>query len=347
MPGPERLAGEGILMGAIPIVSSRWNGASYVDFPGILKVDHQNQSDIEYKVKYAIENYHKLITDENNIVFYSYIKSMWKRITDTADVVFASSRIHFVVFVRNLEDEHKATLQCLALLYLFPLASIDVYVIDIYWFMRHHYKFYTILKNAGYIRYDPHNPTENKYMSDNNNLGRSFVNIRQFTSMDDILDSLSSYQNIPWKPLIVFMPVGVLFSDPYSLLQSIHQLDINAPGVLEADDFGLTLTLNSCTKKVGNPIMVLVQPSVSFDNVKHIIYSIANEPYSDDDQVCNNDFTILGRTNNSSFTTVCRLYHKSSNDFTSIHNEFVSGVTKSPSWHSLMYSLDHSESIIC
>ena len=38
LPGPERLAGEGLLMGAIPIVSNRWNGASRVDFPHIRKV---------------------------------------------------------------------------------------------------------------------------------------------------------------------------------------------------------------------------------------------------------------------------------------------------------------------
>jgi hypothetical protein len=41
MPGPERLAGEGILLGAIPIVSNRWNGASKVDFPKIMKVFHR------------------------------------------------------------------------------------------------------------------------------------------------------------------------------------------------------------------------------------------------------------------------------------------------------------------
>lgn len=38
LPGPERLAGEGILMGAIPIISNRWNGISEVDFPSIHKV---------------------------------------------------------------------------------------------------------------------------------------------------------------------------------------------------------------------------------------------------------------------------------------------------------------------
>jgi hypothetical protein len=38
LPGPERLAGEGMLMGAIPIISNRWNGISEVDFPSIRKV---------------------------------------------------------------------------------------------------------------------------------------------------------------------------------------------------------------------------------------------------------------------------------------------------------------------
>ena len=34
MPGPERLAGEAVLVGAVPVISSRWNGASPVDFQG-------------------------------------------------------------------------------------------------------------------------------------------------------------------------------------------------------------------------------------------------------------------------------------------------------------------------
>ncbi len=34
MPGPERISGEALLFGCIPVVSERWNGASRVDFPG-------------------------------------------------------------------------------------------------------------------------------------------------------------------------------------------------------------------------------------------------------------------------------------------------------------------------
>jgi len=348
MPGPERLAGEGILMGAVPIISSRWNGASYVDFPGILKVDHQNQSDIESKLNFVIDNYQKLTTDENYLVFYSYIKSMWQRITNTADVVFSSSRIHFVLFAHNLIEEHKASLQCLALLHLFPLASIDLFVTDRFWFMRHHYKFYTILKNAGYIRYDPHNPVENKYMVDNNYLGLSFVNILQFSSdkLDDTLIKLFTYQDIPWKPLIVFIPNGLVFTDPYSLLHSINHLD-NKSGVLsEVDDDSGLLAWNSCSSQTRKKAL-LVQPSASIDSVKHIIYSIVGEPSTVDNQVCHDSKTITFK-NSSRFTTICSLYHTSSSDFISIHTDFVFGVTKTPSWYSLIYTLDHIESMnIC
>jgi hypothetical protein len=38
MPGPERLVSEAGLMGALGIVSSRWNGASESDFPYVRKV---------------------------------------------------------------------------------------------------------------------------------------------------------------------------------------------------------------------------------------------------------------------------------------------------------------------
>ena len=41
MPGPERLSGECALSGGVAIVSNRWNGASAVDFPGLIRVDHQ------------------------------------------------------------------------------------------------------------------------------------------------------------------------------------------------------------------------------------------------------------------------------------------------------------------
>jgi hypothetical protein len=52
MPGPERLSGEGVLSGAVPLVSHRWNGASLVDFPGLARVDHQNGTEVAVRPRY-------------------------------------------------------------------------------------------------------------------------------------------------------------------------------------------------------------------------------------------------------------------------------------------------------
>jgi len=345
MPGPERLAGEGILMAAIPIVSKRWNGASFVDFPGVIKVDHQNQSDIEIKIKYVADNYQSLITDENNLEFFSYIKSMWHRVTDTVDVVFGSSRIHFVIFAKNLEDEQKASLQCLALLYLFPLATIDLFVTDIYWFTRHHYKFYTILKKSGYIRFDPHNPIDNKYMSENLNHGLSFVNIRQYSSegMEDIIDKLSTYQNIPWKPSIVFIPIGIIFHNPYILLHTIQNMDeFSSRFLIESDNNNNNDDDDLCKKYQSYNKLLIIQRSASFnDTIKNIIISIAI------DHVCV-ESGFQKYFINSSFTNVCDLYHISNSDFMNINTTtFVMGVVKSTNWHDLIYTLDNSELNLC
>ena len=49
----------------------------------------------------------------------------------TTDVLFASSHVHFILHASTLAQEHLANFQMLALLYLFPLASVDLYVPDV------------------------------------------------------------------------------------------------------------------------------------------------------------------------------------------------------------------------
>ena len=63
--------------------------------------------------------------------FFAYIMSMWRRVHHTTDVLFASSHLHFVLHASTLAQEHVANFQMLALLYLFPLASVDLYVPDV------------------------------------------------------------------------------------------------------------------------------------------------------------------------------------------------------------------------
>jgi hypothetical protein len=93
MPGPERLSGEGVLSGAVPVISSRWNGASDVDFPGIQRVDHQNSSQISEVLADIATNYEQKLQEHGNGRFFSYILSMWRRIHHTADVFFGTLNI--------------------------------------------------------------------------------------------------------------------------------------------------------------------------------------------------------------------------------------------------------------
>ena len=190
MPGPERLAGEGVLVGAIPIISSRWNGASRVDFPGIRRVDHQNATDIYEVLKYVTGNYERELENLGNAKFFGYISSMWRRIHYTADAVFGSSHLHFVLRARTFEEEVKSNLQILALLYVFPLASIDLYVPDVKWYIRHHYRFYSMLQNSGYVRVDPIDPAEWSSWQ-NVKGGYSYVTLRSDTGIVQKLNSLS------------------------------------------------------------------------------------------------------------------------------------------------------------
>ena len=73
-----------------------------------------------------------------------------------------SSFLHFILIAKTLEEETLLTFHILTLLYLFPLArlnysflnlflnvryfSVDIYVSDVGWFIRHHYRFYTSIK---------------------------------------------------------------------------------------------------------------------------------------------------------------------------------------------------------
>ena len=163
MPGPERLASEAVLMGAIPIVSNRWNGASSVDFPGVLRVDPQNSTSLTDTIARALRDYESLVADPaTQGRFFAYVLSQWERHKQTARILAASGGLHFVLVAqRGVEEERAAVLRLFALLYLYPLASVDVYVVDTFWFVRHHYLAVALLKRAGYLRKDIADPREN------------------------------------------------------------------------------------------------------------------------------------------------------------------------------------------
>jgi hypothetical protein len=73
-------------------------------------------------------------------------------------VCTGSSNTHFLLSAHTLVQEHRATFVILSILYLYPLASVTLFVDDVLWFARHHYAFYSMLLEAGYIRVDPFEP---------------------------------------------------------------------------------------------------------------------------------------------------------------------------------------------
>ncbi len=91
LPGPERISSEGILMGAIPLLSDRWAGSSDYDFPvsrKINKVDHLNETAVYEKLQYIADNYENELSQSlHNSIFFSYILSLFRRSHNTADVI--------------------------------------------------------------------------------------------------------------------------------------------------------------------------------------------------------------------------------------------------------------------
>lgn len=171
MPGAERLSGEGVLLGAVPIVASRWNGGSDIDFPGVLRVEALNGTAITEMIAYALDNYDEILHEERHAQFYAYIMSLGERLENTIDVLATSSTLKFVMKANDLQEETMACLLATTILYLFPLASVDIYVADVRWFNIHHYTFLTVMHGGGAMR------DTNRENRINNSNGISLVKI--------------------------------------------------------------------------------------------------------------------------------------------------------------------------
>lgn len=145
-----------------------------------------------------------------------------------------------IVGATRVEAEVACNLQLLALLFLFPMASVDLYVQDEVWYYRHHYSFVSLLRNAGYIRYDPMDPTEfydfsAKFGAEEaptrnyTDQRQAFVRIRSLTTLASHLQYAAEPANDalllrdsslcpPWEPLLVVLAPRTVFANPFSLL---------------------------------------------------------------------------------------------------------------------------------
>lgn len=213
-------------------------------------MDHQNASEIAETILDVITNYEFIIQSQYNSahspsVFLSYITSMWRRSHFTLDVFAGSSLLHFILAPSTLEQEMIVNFQVLAILYLFPLASIDIYVVDPLWYIRHHYKFYSMLKTAGHIRHDPLDSFD---IPDGEVRSRSYVRIRSIDYLASVTNNnltnvnrLLAYNKgnfgvtvadidnfLPsWKPVSVYLQPGVIFSSPDILFSLVSKLTVD------------------------------------------------------------------------------------------------------------------------
>jgi hypothetical protein len=260
MPGPERLSTECILFGCIPVISSRWTGASRVDYPGVRRVDHHNASDIEAALAHVAAHYETELRVEGNAVFFQYALSMWGKIHGTADVVLGSAYLHFILHARTLPEEYMVVFQLLSLLYLFPLCSVDIYVTDVLWFARHHYAFMDLLQQAGYVRHDPLHPDQYTEWRKDPLQTYSYVRLKYLHVLDAFLGDLqggeesaghtpeveiaragsavpageareviqdASLLSPAWRAVVIVLPVGVTFADAPALLRRISYVPVD------------------------------------------------------------------------------------------------------------------------
>jgi len=272
---------EGILFGAIPIISNRWVGSSGVDYTGVRRVDAQNGSHISEVLDLVARNYEAELQSVHNAAFFHQTMRMWDRMLRSTDVVIGSSHLHFVLYARSLDEEDKLLLQVLALLYLYPLSSVDVYVVDVTWFVRQHYGLFKTLQRAGYIRYDPLHPDEYLKWIKQQQQGtqRSFIQLKPISAIIDQKEQstdddpqtsvlLRDSPLIPaWSPLLVLLRPDLVFCDWRFLLEQLRGLRNDEVRILTSRGYGeSTVDVQPCVLSVlaapnsdGSRVMVLLK----------------------------------------------------------------------------------------
>ena len=112
----------------------------------------------------------------------------------------------------------------MAIFYLFPLASIDLYVEDPLWFRRHHYPFLNILKEGGLVREDPFVPRRS---TPTDSVGFSFLRILSHTDATAALSLEGWFHLVPqWvcTPVLLSVKEGVasVFANADILLSHVR-----------------------------------------------------------------------------------------------------------------------------
>jgi len=216
LPGPDSLATQAVLWGAVPVLSNRWNGASVVDFPGAVQADAQSADSIGGAIAHALANYEALIDGDEMAAAFAHAVSMWDRHHQTTHILASSASLHFVLVARDMSEETAAVLQAFAVIYLFPLASIDLFVSDVKMFFRHHSTALLLLKKAGYLEEEGEKEG-----------GGAFVRIKSLS----LLQTCDSPLAPSWARSIVALsaPADTALVEPSFLLELVEAVEAAQP----------------------------------------------------------------------------------------------------------------------
>eukprot|EP01034_Spumella_vulgaris_P026529 gene26529-33122_t len=355
MPGVERISGEAILFGCIPVVSERWNGASRVDFPGIHRVDPFNGTQITQTLEHIALHYEEELQARHNAEFLGNSLSLGKKLIHTADVVFGSSRVHFILTADTLSKEHMLTFQVLALLYVYPLCSIDIYVHDVVWFIRHHYLFHDILKSGGYVRIDPLHPTDFSAWRRPSG-GQAFVNVRHVKLLRrELSDMMSSQQvtatttladntHIPllipsWKPLLVVLRPNVVFRNADVLFEWMNGMErdsVRSVSKSRGEVCDIVRNGSSCVLN-GSSQALLVSPHAVLTS--HVISEFLDSVSGEDDSQTYGALSLEGK----GVMSVCELFQLRSDDQTTERHDVIDGIVRSIPWNTLRLHAEQLE----
>ena len=191
-------------------------------------MDHINVSALQHLIIHTLENYSDEIHQPHTHAFYTYILSLSSRLEYTLDITIGTLSIHYIIYTHTLTEENTAILQILSLLYIHPLCTITIYVEDTMWFIRHHYMFYTILVNTGYIHYDimdPDSPSPHNYDPKSTSHTRSYVYIRsRYTTTEALISGFRAVRGHNSDPDIADTDCIVAVDEVYNLLFPSHTL---------------------------------------------------------------------------------------------------------------------------
>jgi hypothetical protein len=242
------------------------------------------------------------------------------------------------------------TFQILALLYLYPFArfasvisylssslinvlSIDLYVHDVKWFIRHHYFFFSILKTAGYIRRDLFDPNESIFKTDLHST-HSYLRIRHLSHLTHLSQSfvpvsmsltpLSGDLLPSWGfGILCVLPSFIVPSNPVILLNEIQMR------LKEDEFFTIPLSTEESTEEAAQILIISSTASLTKTILSHIL--IPRVTRSEIKECSSNYFDL------------CHLFTDTANDHDQQQQtpaSFLEGITLSTPWKMLVSVTD-------